>query len=127
VPLPSELGRKTAPEEPEFPGLLCCWKFVHIERSQGKICSTSVPPCVQFATSINYTRSRKWEQEFLKSHKNAGWGGKDLKCSTSGPVKKPVAGTRRDFHAAALPSTWTPWLGFRPRVNSLASLVPRPP
>lgn len=118
--LPSKLG-KNAPEGPQFSGL-CCWKFACVERSQGKICGTSVPPCDQFGTSMNYTRScRKWEQEFLKSHKNAGWGG-ELQCSISVYVKKSAAGAMRDFYTAAFSQHFdalhlNPMAGFHVKIN----------
>lgn len=32
-------------------------EIVHVERSQGKIRGSSVPPCVQLGTSMNYTKS----------------------------------------------------------------------
>lgn len=53
TPLPNKLGKKNAPEGPvSWPSLLM---GICMRRSQGKICSTSVPPCVQFGTSMNYT------------------------------------------------------------------------
>lgn len=54
--LPSRLGKKNAPEGLEFPGLPYWWEFARVERSQGKICGTPVPPCVQFGTSMNNTQ-----------------------------------------------------------------------
>lgn len=76
-------------------------EIVHVERSQGKIRGSSVPPCVQLGTNMNYTKSMQKVRVKISSQKSTGQAWEELTYSAH------CCQARRDLHAF---SPMDPWM-----------------